>query len=82
MIHGIDHTALSVPDLKVAVRFYCDVLGFEVEPGHLALVRERYEALHPKLIVAAPHAYPTACGIVDRSGGMACDTTHTACRAH
>jgi glyoxylase I family protein len=31
MIHGIDHTAISVPDLGAAVAFYCDVLGFEVE---------------------------------------------------
>lgn len=31
MIHGIDHTAISVPDLPAALAFYCDVLGFEVE---------------------------------------------------
>lgn len=31
MIHGIDHTAISVPDLEVAVDFYCGVLGFELE---------------------------------------------------
>ena len=31
MIHGIDHTAISVPDIAEAVSFYCDVLGFEVE---------------------------------------------------
>lgn len=31
MILGIDHTALSVPDLEQALAFYCDLLGFEVE---------------------------------------------------
>jgi catechol 2,3-dioxygenase-like lactoylglutathione lyase family enzyme len=31
MIHGIDHTALSVPDFDRALEFYCGVLGFEVE---------------------------------------------------
>ena len=31
MIHGIDHTAISVPDLDEAVDFYTNVLGFEVE---------------------------------------------------
>jgi glyoxylase I family protein len=31
MIHGIDHTAISVPDLQAAVDFYCNVLGFEIE---------------------------------------------------
>ena len=31
MIHGLDHTALSVPDLEAALAFYCGVLGFEVE---------------------------------------------------
>ena len=31
MIHGVDHTAISVPDLQRAVEFYCDVLGFELE---------------------------------------------------
>ena len=31
MILGIDHTAISVPDLRSAVDFYCNVLGFEVE---------------------------------------------------
>lgn len=31
MIHGVDHTALSVPDLEAALGFYCGVLGFEVE---------------------------------------------------
>lgn len=31
MIHGIDHTALSVPDLRAALDFYCGVLGFELE---------------------------------------------------
>jgi glyoxylase I family protein len=31
MIHGIDHTALSVPDMDRALEFYCGVLGFEVE---------------------------------------------------
>jgi glyoxylase I family protein len=31
MIHGIDHTAISVPDLRAAVDFYCNVLGFEIE---------------------------------------------------
>ena len=31
VIHGIDHTALSVPDLQSAVRFYCEVIGFELE---------------------------------------------------
>ena len=30
MIHGIDHTAISVPDLRKALDFYCGVLGFEV----------------------------------------------------
>lgn len=31
MILGIDHTALSVPDIDAALAFYCDVLGFEIE---------------------------------------------------
>lgn len=31
MIHRIDHTAISVPDLQVALDFYCGVLGFELE---------------------------------------------------
>ena len=31
MIHGVDHAALSVPDLASALDFYCGVLGFEVE---------------------------------------------------
>lgn len=31
MILGIDHTALSVPDLEQALAFYCGLLGFEVE---------------------------------------------------
>lgn len=31
MIHGIDHTALSVPDMDEALEFYGGVLGFEVE---------------------------------------------------
>lgn len=31
MIHGVDHTAISVPDLRQAIDFYCDVLGFELE---------------------------------------------------
>lgn len=31
MIHSIDHSAISVPDLQVALDFYCDLLGFEVE---------------------------------------------------
>ncbi len=31
MIHGVDHTAISVPDLEAALAFYCDVLGFELE---------------------------------------------------
>lgn len=31
MIHGIDHTALSVPDMDKAIEFYHGVLGFEVE---------------------------------------------------
>lgn len=31
MIHGIDHTAISVPDLDAAIDFYCGVLGFVVE---------------------------------------------------
>ena len=30
MILGVHHPALSVPDIEAAVRFYCDVLGFEV----------------------------------------------------
>ncbi len=30
MIHGIDHTAISVPDIGAALRFYRDVLGFDV----------------------------------------------------
>ena len=31
MIHGIDHTALSVPDMDQAIEFYRDVLGFQVD---------------------------------------------------
>lgn len=31
MIHGIDHTAISVPDMRAALDFYCGVLGFVVE---------------------------------------------------
>jgi catechol 2,3-dioxygenase-like lactoylglutathione lyase family enzyme len=30
MIHGIDHAALSVPDMDEAIAFYSGVLGFEV----------------------------------------------------
>ena len=30
MIIGVHHPALSVPDIEAAVRFYCDVLGFEI----------------------------------------------------
>jgi glyoxylase I family protein len=29
MIVGIHHTAISVPDMDKAVRFYCDILGFQ-----------------------------------------------------
>jgi glyoxylase I family protein len=31
MILGIEHTAISVPDLDRALAFYCGVLGFELE---------------------------------------------------
>lgn len=31
MIHGIEHTAISVPDLRAAIDFYCGTLGFELE---------------------------------------------------
>lgn len=31
MIHGIDHTAISVPSLERALDFYRNLLGFEVE---------------------------------------------------
>lgn len=31
MIHSIDHTALSVPDMEQALAFYAGVLGFEIE---------------------------------------------------
>ena len=31
MIHGIDHTAISVPDINAAIDFYCNTIGFEVE---------------------------------------------------
>ncbi len=30
MILGIHHTAISVPDIEEATRFYCDAFGFEV----------------------------------------------------
>ena len=30
MIHAIDHTAISVPDLGKALAFYTEVLGFEI----------------------------------------------------
>lgn len=30
MIHGIDHTAISTPDIQKAIDFYCGVLGFEL----------------------------------------------------
>jgi catechol 2,3-dioxygenase-like lactoylglutathione lyase family enzyme len=30
VIHGIDHTAISVPDIQKALAFYCGVLGFQV----------------------------------------------------
>lgn len=29
MIQGVNHLAVSVPDLGKAIRFYCDLLGFE-----------------------------------------------------
>jgi catechol 2,3-dioxygenase-like lactoylglutathione lyase family enzyme len=31
VIHSVDHTGISVPDLRKALDFYCGVLGFEVE---------------------------------------------------
>ena len=31
MILGIEHTAISVPDIDRALAFYCGVLGFELE---------------------------------------------------
>ena len=31
MIHAIDHTAISVPDMEEAIDFYTKVLGFEIE---------------------------------------------------
>lgn len=31
MILGIEHTAISVPDIEGALAFYCGVLGFELE---------------------------------------------------
>jgi catechol 2,3-dioxygenase-like lactoylglutathione lyase family enzyme len=31
MITGVDHTAISVPDMEAALAFYHGVLGFEVE---------------------------------------------------
>lgn len=31
MIHAIDHTAISVPDVGKAIEFYTEVLGFELE---------------------------------------------------
>ena len=31
MITGIDHTAISVPDMDAALAFYQELLGFEVE---------------------------------------------------
>jgi len=29
VIHGIDHTAISVPDMQKALDFYCKLLGFQ-----------------------------------------------------
>ena len=31
MIHGIQHTAISTPDMERALRFYRDLIGFEIE---------------------------------------------------
>ena len=31
MMKAIHHTAISTPDLNRLIRFYCDLLGFEVE---------------------------------------------------
>ena len=31
MIHAIDHTAISVPDIGKAIEFYTEVMGFELE---------------------------------------------------
>ncbi len=30
MILGVHHPALAVPDIEAALRFYCDVVGFQV----------------------------------------------------
>ncbi|MBW2397369.1 MAG: VOC family protein [Deltaproteobacteria bacterium] len=30
MILGVHHPALAVPDIEAALRFYCEVLGFEI----------------------------------------------------
>jgi catechol 2,3-dioxygenase-like lactoylglutathione lyase family enzyme len=30
MILGVHHAALAVPDIEAALRFYCDLVGFEV----------------------------------------------------
>ena len=30
MIHGVHHLAIGVPDFDRGLRFYCDLLGFEV----------------------------------------------------
>lgn len=41
------------------------VLGFEMERGELDLVQARYEAHHPKLLVAPPHVYPDGTRVLD-----------------
>lgn len=47
MILGVHHPALAVPDIEAALRFYCEVVGFEVVmaaeiPSGIALMDEAF----------------------------------------
>ena len=55
-----DHFALS--HMKRYFKYHngaqgVAVLGFQLAPGELDIVADRYKAFHPKLVVEAPHTY-------------------------